>query len=109
MSSAAGSRQDRGEREDGAAGDRHVRGGFLRRRRLLLWFAPVAVLSAAAAVLAVQAASYQPLGPGGSGGGSFPGLRTGVGFPAPAIRCMCRRRAGHLRSPGRCTTTVPGP
>ncbi len=81
MSSAAGSRPDHGPSRVAAAADGHqLRAGFWSRRRRLLWSAPPGVLAVAAAVLATLAASYQPLGPGGSGGGSFPGLPTGEGL-----------------------------
>src|SRR5215467_14447333 len=54
--------------------------GIWRRhlRRLLL--SAVALLALAVGVLMLLAARYQPLRPGGSGGGSFPGLRTGAGM-----------------------------
>lgn len=93
MSLAARSWREHGRSPAAAASARHTRrGGFWRRRRLLLWLSPVTVLAAAAAVVSVLAASYQPLVPGGSGGGSFPGLRTGTGLrwlsaygPDPAL------------------------
>ncbi len=54
---------------------------FLRRhrRRLLRW-SPVALIVLAAAILLPLAVTYQPLQPGGAGGISFPGLRTGTGI-----------------------------
>jgi len=81
VSSVAGSWQDHGQSRIPAAADAHRwRGGFRGRRRRLLWLVPPGVLAVAAAVLAILAASYQPLGPGGSGGGSFPGLPAGEGL-----------------------------
>jgi hypothetical protein len=57
------------------------RGDFGRRRRLMvLVLTPVVLLAVAAGVLGVLAAHYQPLGAGGSGGGSFPGLPLGSGI-----------------------------
>jgi hypothetical protein len=56
------------------------RRGLWRRYRVLWLLVPVILVAAAAVVLAALAASYQPLGGGTSGGGSFPGLRTGVGL-----------------------------
>ena len=81
MCSAAGSWQHHGQSQIAAAADgRYLCGGFWSRRRRLLWLVPLGVLAVAAAVLATLAANYQPLGPGGSGGGSFPGLPTGEGL-----------------------------
>lgn len=82
MSLAARSWQGHGQSGRGVAGDRHVRGGvpWYRRRRVLLWMLPTLLVAASGAVLATLAASYQPLGPGGTGGGSFPHLPTGTGI-----------------------------
>src|SRR5215469_15579256 len=54
---------------------------FPRRRhwRRLLW-STAALFASAVGVLTLLAARYQPLQPGGSGGGSFPGLHTAVGM-----------------------------
>jgi hypothetical protein len=80
MSSAARTGQGRGPCP-AAGGDRPDRPGGLRRRhRMVLWLVPVILVAAAAAVLAALAGSYQPLAGGSSGGGSFPGLRTGTGL-----------------------------
>lgn len=83
MSLAARSWQDQGWwRRQAPPGDyaRRPRGFWRRHRRWLLWWAPVALVVLAASILTLLAASYQPLKPGGSGGGSFPGLHTGVGI-----------------------------
>ena len=54
---------------------------FLRRhRRRLLWWSPVALIALAVAILLPLAVTYQPLQPGGAGGITFPGLRTGTGI-----------------------------
>jgi hypothetical protein len=79
--SLARSWQDQGRRRAAATGDaRPLRGIWRRHRRRLLWWSTVALIAVAASVLTLLAASYQPLRPGGTGGGSFPGLRTGVGI-----------------------------
>lgn len=57
------------------------RRGFWRRHRLLvLLLSPPVLLAVAGGVLWPIAAAYQPVGPGSSGGGSFPWLPTGVGL-----------------------------
>jgi hypothetical protein len=72
---------DQGSRQAAVTVDpRSLRGIWRRRRRRLLGFAMVALTALAAAVLTLLAVSYQPLRPGGAGGGSFPGLRTGAGI-----------------------------
>lgn len=81
MSLSAGRLSDHGHLVPPAAFERADRRGGLRRcRRLLLLLSPVAVVAAAAIVLAVLASSYQPVGPGSSGGGSFPGIPAGAGI-----------------------------
>src|SRR5215471_5058432 len=79
-----------------------------RHWRRLLW-STAALLASAVGVLTLLAARYQPLQPGGSGGGSFPGMRTAVGMHwvskyisnairravrAPATRAVRARRVG---------------
>jgi hypothetical protein len=81
MSLAAQSGQDQWLRQAAPAGDaRSVPGIWRRHRRRLLWLSTVALIALAASILTLLAASYQPLRPGGAGGGSFPGLRTGAGI-----------------------------
>jgi hypothetical protein len=57
-----------------------IRGSWRRHPGRLLWWSTAALIVLAAAILTLPAASYQPLWPGGAGGGSFPGLRTGAGI-----------------------------
>lgn len=78
MSQTAPPLQGRGLGQAHAAGDAGRMRGIWRRHRRL-WSA-AALVAIAAFVLTLMAASYQPLQPGNSGGGSFPGLRTGVGI-----------------------------
>jgi hypothetical protein len=78
MSLASRSWPDQGQAAAGEA--RWLRGVWRRHRRRLLWWSPAAVIALAAVILTLLAASYQPLQPGGFGGGSFPGLRTGKGI-----------------------------
>jgi len=81
MSRAAQSWQDLGRTQAAANGDaRAVRGIWRRTPGRLLWWSTVALIVLAAPILTWLAASYQPLWPGGAGGGSFPGLRTGSGI-----------------------------
>lgn len=81
MSLAARSWQDQGRRQAAPTNDaRRPRGARRRHRRWLLWWSPVVLIVLAVTALALLAASYQPLRPGGTGGGSFPGLRTGAGI-----------------------------
>jgi hypothetical protein len=61
-------------------GSGRLRGAWRRHRRRLLWWSPAALIALAAAILVPLAASYQPLQPGGAGGGSYPGLRIGAGI-----------------------------
>jgi hypothetical protein len=80
MSLAARSSPDQLRRQATSGGASLPRGVWRCHRRGLLWWSPVALIALAAAILALLAASYQPLQPGGAGGGSFPGLPTGVGI-----------------------------
>ena len=81
MSRAAWCWQGHGQPDTAAAGNWPARGDRGRPRpRLLVWLA-AGLAAAAAVVVTALAASYQPLSPGGSGGGSFPGLHTGTGLP----------------------------
>jgi hypothetical protein len=78
MSPTAPPMPDRGRGQAFAAGDAGRTWGIWRRHRRL-WSA-AALIAIAASVLTLMAASYQPLQPGNSGGGSFPGLPKGTGI-----------------------------
>src|SRR5215468_5419840 len=82
MSLAARSWQSQGQRRHPGTPHGHIRSGvpWYRRRRILLLLALALLVALASMVLAILAATYQPLSAGGDGGGSFPHLPTGTGI-----------------------------
>jgi hypothetical protein len=55
-------------------------GAWRRQRRRVLRWSPVALVVLTAATGVPLVATYQPLQPGETGGGSFPGLPTAAGM-----------------------------
>lgn len=77
MSLGARSWPDQGHRPAAALGNaERLRGAWRRHRRRLLRWSPVALVVLAVAIGGPLVATYQPLQPGETGGGSFPGLPT---------------------------------
>src|SRR5262249_62144130 len=117
MGFAAGVWEGPGQASRAFSGYRHVRGGvrWYRRRRVLLWMLPTLLVAVAGAILAMLAAAYQPIGPGGTGGGSFPHLATGTGIrwvsaylPQPELYVPPQHGTVALPGPVRNNGPVPG-